>query len=609
LASEASMKTVLLAVLTILVSLNPLVSDDDIFTLVKEGKLEELKTILAEDSSAVSLRDENGMTPLHWAVHKGQLEICRILLAHGADPNLGDKDKDTPLHAASYAGKKEIVGLLLANGANPDQKNSYGRAPLHQATYSKAGEKIVGLLIKAGADINIKDTEGSTPLRNANWLGFERSLNLLLDAKAELPQEKRQLRRMMHYAALNNHSRLFKALEAKGIKLTMVNDNGGSLLNSAAEGGALGIAEYLLEKGLDVDGANRYGQTPLHLASRQGHTELVKLLLNKGVAIDKRCTVGKTAYNFASEEQHTEVIALLEKAGCDRGPQQFPLLKGKYLGQKTPGEKPEVFALGIVSTYMHEHSSPAISPDGKSLYWAPTWKGPIRYTEIRDGKWTAPRNVPFTSESGDGEPAFSPDGSKLFFTSYRPLNKDDKSGKENIWLIEKNAAGWSDPKPAGSAINDYHLHWMFSLTANHDLCFASNRAGGMGQKDIYISRLKDGIYQQAENLGDAVNTSNHEGSPYISPDESYLLFDRIVQNGTNSQSDLFISYKMGDGSWSPAQALQAPINSDEEWEWMPIVSPDQNYLFYIAGNVGNNDIFWVKTTFIEKLAPEGWVGR
>ena len=50
--------------------------------------------------------------------------------------------------------------------------------------------------------------------------------------------------------------------------------------------------------------------------------------------------------------------------------EEFPVLKGPYLGQKPPGMKPKIFAPGILSTGHHEHSSPAFSADGREVYWS-----------------------------------------------------------------------------------------------------------------------------------------------------------------------------------------------------------------------------------------------
>jgi WD40 repeat protein len=103
----------------------------------------------------------------------------------------------------------------------------------------------------------------------------------------------------------------------------------------------------------------------------------------------------------------------------------FPKLTGPYLGQKTPGDIPELFAPGIISVDENfEHSAAVFSPDGKEVFWctnvdANTDKriaGNLRlYTmKIVDGRWTVPQPAPFVKDIYVERPVFSPDGSRLY---------------------------------------------------------------------------------------------------------------------------------------------------------------------------------------------------
>ncbi|HEY6901099.1 MAG TPA: hypothetical protein VI233_10670, partial [Puia sp.] len=103
------------------------------------------------------------------------------------------------------------------------------------------------------------------------------------------------------------------------------------------------------------------------------------------------------------------------------------------------------------------------------------------------------------------------------------------------------------------------------------------RPGGKGRADIYISRLVDGGYAAPENLGDSINTGDNEYEPYISPDESYLVFMATYPNGLGN-ADLYISRRTG-GGWTKGQKLPAPINSSAI-EWGAKVSRDGKYLFF-----------------------------
>jgi hypothetical protein len=119
----------------------------------------------------------------------------------------------------------------------------------------------------------------------------------------------------------------------------------------------------------------------------------------------------------------------------------FPVLKGPYLGQKPPGMTPELFAPGIITTEFHEHSSPAFSPDGSEVFWSVfiNFWGPqvILTMRLENGRWTRPEVASFSGQYTDGNPCFSKDGNKLYFES------DDGDLKISF---RKNDASWTLPK-------------------------------------------------------------------------------------------------------------------------------------------------------------------
>ena len=93
-------------------------------------------------------------TPLASAVEKGQVEIVRVLLAHGADPNLGSL-----LSFASARGYKAIVALLLEHGADPNRADSFFGTPWQAATENDH-EDVVELLASRGAKAEARESSG-----------------------------------------------------------------------------------------------------------------------------------------------------------------------------------------------------------------------------------------------------------------------------------------------------------------------------------------------------------------------------------------------------------------------------------------------------------------
>jgi Tol biopolymer transport system component len=278
--------------------------------------------------------------------------------------------------------------------------------------------------------------------------------------------------------------------------------------------------------------------------------------------------------------------------------EEFPVLKGEYLGQKPPGTVPEVFAPGIVSTRIGEFNA-AFSPDGKEFYFSVNERSgreTMKFMTCKNDQWTPPQPVSFVSPQNDCDPLFSFDGRRLYFISTRP--KKDRAGSRDwdIWYVEKTDTGWSEPINIGPPVNSEVDEYYVSLTQDGTIYFASNRAGGLGSFDIYRSRFVDGQYMKPENLGDSINTRHLEHDPFIAPDESYLLFTSVDRPEGFGTGDLYISSRKKDGTWTKSKNLGKAFNSSG-YDFCPIVSPDGKYFFFTR----KGDIYWASMAAIQEL--------
>lgn len=286
-------------------------------------------------------------------------------------------------------------------------------------------------------------------------------------------------------------------------------------------------------------------------------------------------------------------LLLFSAIGITAQQNDFPKLTGPYLGQKPPGQKPEVFAAGIVSTDYFNHSTVCISSDGSEIYWsmAPIdTPDKIYYSKRINNVWTRPEIISFTqTEDGDG-PVLSPDGKKMFFNSNRPVTSGGIR-RERIWCVERTLKGWGEPFCLSPEINGEHLHWQISVDSKGNIYFGSERAGTKGQDDVFIAEFNNGKYIKPYSLGEEINSEDHEGCPYIAPDGSYLIFSR---------GGLWLSYKQKNGFWSKA------INMGDDFKGAicPYVSPDGKYIFYLTMNLQSSDVCWVSAIFIDQLRPK-----
>jgi hypothetical protein len=155
---------------------------------------------------------------------------------------------------------------------------------------------------------------------------------------------------------------------------------------------------------------------------------------------------------------------------------------------------PAIFAEGAISTGDMELNA-AFTPDGKTLYF--TKRTPKRQfwaivvSHFRNGKWSAPEVADFSGQYSDFDPFISPDGSKLYFSSIRPMDGKLKQDSD-IWVVEREKASWGAPHRIEAPINTPAQEYYSSVTADGTLYFSSTREGGKGKGDIYRSKLVGG---------------------------------------------------------------------------------------------------------------------
>ena len=304
----------------------------------------------------------------------------------------------------------------------------------------------------------------------------------------------------------------------------------------------------------------------------------------------------------------------------------WPILKGPYLGQKPPGGTPEIFSPGIISFGFHELRI-TFSPQGDEAFYV-TMNSSYRYrilVNVRSehGKWNEPQLMPFAWEHNNGGPSFSPDGHRVYFASNRdsPHIIHDGSGFD-IWYIDKKGSGWTDPIKMPDAINSHLGETGPSVSANGNLYFDVTDES---QKTfIYCSRFKEGKYQPRQRIKIDLKSDVSISSSYIAPDESYLLVQGNMPGGIG-RNDLYVSFSNRDGSWRAPTNLGDGINTEFS-EIGPRVSLDGKYLFFTsyrgypaqelegAGyrelinllkgpKNGYGTLFWVDAGIIEKLRP------
>jgi len=226
----------------------------------------------------------------------------------------------------------------------------------------------------------------------------------------------------------------------------------------------------------------------------------------------------------------------------------------------------------------------AISPDGNEIYFTvddiKSRIAVISFISKNGDSWGEPRTVSFTGNYRDLEPAFSHDGKRLFFVSNRPIDSSQNNPKDyDIWYVNKTETGWSAPKNIGSPINTEADEYYPSITKKGDIYFTAERKDAVGREDIFVSRLKDGLYQNPMSISGGVNTKYYEFNAFIAPDENYIIFSSQRPNEGSGGGDLYISYKDGD-IWGKS-ALVKNVNSPY-LDFCPFIDIRTNRLFFTS---------------------------
>ncbi|MGB7295766.1 MAG: ankyrin repeat domain-containing protein [Candidatus Aminicenantales bacterium] len=589
--------------LSFILALAVAAQSQEIFELLRKGDVPAVKVLIEKSPQLVDARDSNSDTPLHYAARGRDAGLVNFLLDKGAKIDLAGAGSCTPLQLAASNDRREIVDALLKRGASLETSCDYQRTALIHCARERGQIATARALIEAGADVNAMDKFGSSALGLAAWRGKADFVDLLLEKGAKLPESGRSWGGLLSQAADKGLTKLFRRLTEEKQDLKAVDPSGVWLLHSAAAGGSADIVGLLLDKGFDPGKPDRFGWTPLHYAARDGRADSARLLIGKDAPLDVRTTMGQTAYNVAQERGMEAVAGLLAEKGADRSDARFPLLKGDYLGQTPPGDKPELFGLGIISSIWGLHSTAVFSPDGNEVYWAPMMsfpgelysRGGLLMMKRIDGRWTAPAWAPFSGPNGEDDvPFFSPDGKRIYFISRRPLPAETQRGSEKIWYADRTAAGWSKPRPLDPTVNEHDMHWEFSLDKDKNLYFAGQASDSLGMGDIYLARFVSGKYEKPVNLGEPINSPGAETSPFIALDGSYLLFSR--------QYDLWVSFRDADGTWTAPVKLGPEVNSPSI-ELCPIVTADGKYLFFLSQRDGESHAYWVRADVIERLRP------
>ncbi|TMU57541.1 PD40 domain-containing protein [Flagellimonas algicola] len=246
------------------------------------------------------------------------------------------------------------------------------------------------------------------------------------------------------------------------------------------------------------------------------------------------------------------------------------------------------FEPGNISTNAVEYSC-TFSSDGTEIYFTRSeqaWgsgdmKSGIYHAENKNGKWSTPKLASFSRTHDDSDPHLTKDGNTIFFISNRPGT--DQSSSADIWKVTRNEKGrWGKPSVLPYPINSEKTEYSPRTDGEGNLYFASDRPGGYGQGDLYMSKFRNGAFQPPENLGNTLNSAFGEWNLEVNDKGNLIIFE-ASQRETNVSpyGDLYISFKK-DSVWTQPQNM-VELNTSGS-DLYPYLTKDGKHLYYTSSD-------------------------
>ena len=282
---------------------------------VLHGHTDIVQMLITEFGCSPQVKGYEGRSLLHQACDKGKTKLAIYLITdYNLDPLSADDGGNTPLHLACLSGHEELVRLLITKyKCSVNCINNYGHTLLHLAVGKGHTDLYILLISEFKIKCNVLDGNRNTPLDIAINNGDAKAVHILATEYGCKPHIKGcETKPLLHQICAGGFATVLQELISNfNHDPASVDEDGNTLLHTAALYGKHEVVESLFGIHYPIDCRNSQGQTPLHCACIGGHTKVADLLVQNGAQTSIKDEDGNSPLKKAYIMNNADVLATI----------------------------------------------------------------------------------------------------------------------------------------------------------------------------------------------------------------------------------------------------------------------------------------------------------
>lgn len=273
--------------------------------------------LLMNRGANVDVQTASGLTPLWFALEKGDMNLFNQFAERGADVN-SIRNGQTPLTHALKNNNQSLITTLLGYGADPSVDNADGQTPLSMALMNNQTDLFNQFLDSSASNINKPNRFGFTLLDQAFQYSPSSLIRNLISRGAQFgpAQQQNKITPLMYAIEYKKADLVYELIEPATIN--QENFYGKTALVLAIEQGNLNLVQELVRQGADVNKKNYMGNAPIGYAVAHNQPAIVRQLLSYNANVNTINQYGSTPLIEAAYFNLPEIASILINAGADR---------------------------------------------------------------------------------------------------------------------------------------------------------------------------------------------------------------------------------------------------------------------------------------------------